>query len=191
MCARACATITGGQLFLLFSAVYSLNNSLLLLFLREWSDPTNEIRGLQLWLQHSVEQGWPASFRSSLHCQGPQENNVTENMTPEGLTRPGPLENLVVHWKTGLHWTHSALTEPQKPQPSSPGVSLASPAAPVLTQPTCCCFKQSPTSKNAPETAHKLLGLRSHRLATLGEEILWLRLNKLVQLLEALQLLGE
>lgn len=48
----------------------------------------------------------------------------------------------------------------------------------------------SPASKPALGAAHKLPELRSHTLATLGEEMFWLCLNKLVQLLEALWLLG-
>lgn len=66
---------------------------------------------------------------------------------------------------------------------------LASLAASLLAQPLALLLWHSLMSKTALGTVHKLLGFRSHRLATPGEEILWLGLNKLVQLLKALWLL--
>lgn len=138
------------------------------------------------------------SFLSSSHCHGPQENGVSETGIPGWLTSLAPRESLLLHWNPGPCWTGGGLAEqpgstsPRNPFPAPllpcagsgfPGCSPASAApAPLLGH--------SPAAEPAPGTVHTLPGFRSHRLATLGEEILWLALNKLVQLLEALWLLG-
>lgn len=82
--------------------------------------------------------------------------------------------------------------QPQQPLPSSPPPlvrGLASPAASLPAQPPCPAPRAQPRGRNCPGNCSQAAGVQSHRLATLGEEILWLGLNKLVQLLEALWLL--
>ena len=139
------------------------------------------------------EAGMTGSFLPFSHCQGPQENAMTDSGIPGWLTSLNPRENLVLHWKTATLDTqrsHRVAWQCQPPAslPSSPPL-LAFLAALLSAQPPCPAPRTRPHVQICPGNCCRAAGFRRHRLATLGEEILWLGLKKPVQLLEALWLL--
>lgn len=137
-------------------------------------------------LQHRVVVRMAGSFLSSPHCHSPQENPVLESGIPEWFTSLGPQVNLVLCRNTGLCWRGNSLIS----SPSSPGNGYGFPSHSSASAAPSLLAGHSPASQTAPGAVHKLPGFRSHAQATLGDEMLWLGLNKLVQLLEALWLLG-
>jgi len=110
------------------------------------------------------EAGMTGSFLPFSHCQGPQENAMTDSGIPGWLTSLNPRENLVLHWKTATLDTqrsHRVAWQCQPPAslPSSPPL-LAFLAALLSAQPPCPAPRTRPHVQICPGNCCRAAGVQ-------------------------------